>query len=172
MEKYYTPTIDEFYIGYECEWKVNGREWSVKYPDICYNWNKHKIEIEDFYSNDFDIEEHNINNNTLIWRTKYLDDEDLNELGFTKIGKNIRYGYIDYVGDNSKIDLSKVGYYCYITFHKCRVDDEHLIMFHRYNPTTRNIEEDLKEFESEIRFRGNIRCKNELKTILKFLNVN
>ena len=165
MEKYYTPTIDEFYVGYECETK-----------EYLIDKDFHKITVTtDLYETDNDgINKPNCplyQENMNLFRTKYLDDEDLSELGFTKIGKNIRYGYVDYVGDNSKIDLSKIGYYCHVTFHKCRFDDEHLIMFHRYNPITRDIEEDLKEFESEIRFRGNIRCKNELKLVLKLLNV-
>jgi hypothetical protein len=70
--KYYTPTIDEFHVGFEYEIKKES-SWFVKHynqgslVDIYYNYN------DDLDSIDF-------NENTI--RVKYLDQKDIESLGF------------------------------------------------------------------------------------------
>lgn len=74
--KYYTPGIDELYIGFECEFfnNMQGKEWEKEVCDA------------DTLSIAFDIHEHG----TIEWdddfsrtfRVKHLDKQDLIELGF------------------------------------------------------------------------------------------
>lgn len=64
-EKYYTPEIEEFHVGFEYEYLTNGDEW-VKH--IINN----KADLIDCIE---DIKESKI-------RVKYLDKEDIESLGF------------------------------------------------------------------------------------------
>lgn len=77
MSKYYTPEIEEFHVGFECEFKnsMQSNKWEKEICDvdtvsIAYN----SFEHED-YKGEF----------ANIFRVKYLDKEDIESLGFELI---------------------------------------------------------------------------------------
>jgi len=71
-EKYYTPEISEFRIGFECEFKnrMQGNEWA---KEVC-DWDTLSIAL--------DNDEHDNDNFADVFRVKYLDREDIESLGF------------------------------------------------------------------------------------------
>jgi len=78
--KYYTPSIDEFYIGFEYEYYSNGN-WSISndFVDVFSDW-----DTESIYSVKSEIQDKTI-------RVKYLDQKDIESLGFTELFKEIKY---------------------------------------------------------------------------------
>lgn len=73
--KYYTPTIEEFHVGFEYEWNNPNEDdiWrdSIACREDCY------YAVEDL------IHEFRFN-----YRVKYLDKEDIESLGFKYIENN------------------------------------------------------------------------------------
>ena len=69
MDKYHTPTIDEFHLGFEYEW--------LKEDGI---WEKSNTPTE--------ISVQGSKNQTYGIRVKYLDKEDIESLGFIEIIKD------------------------------------------------------------------------------------
>ena len=72
--KYYTPSIEEFFVGFECEWqsKIRQESWNKQICDvdlinIAYDSFEHS-DIEEPFNEQF--------------RVKYLDSSDIEELGF------------------------------------------------------------------------------------------
>jgi len=64
MDKYYTPTIEEFHVGFEYEFKEKSEIFSFdKFPDST-SWNLSTV----------------LDNNFI--RVKYLDREDIESFGF------------------------------------------------------------------------------------------
>ena len=158
MEKYYTPTIDEFYVGYECEMKNSS---DSKYFDweLCIFKHNFSNQLNEDYCFEYlysDLQEGNI-------RTKYLDEQDILDLGFKQV-------------DDFKFTLTK-GYY------DEEDDDTGFVYQLIISPTNTLIliEEFPINFGKAVRscyegncdtvFNGICKSKNELKTILKFLNV-
>lgn len=74
--KYYTPKIEEFHIGFELEFKNNMQD----------NVWKHQICDADLISLAFDSIEHKDTENPFSeeFRVKYLDDEDIINCGWKK----------------------------------------------------------------------------------------
>jgi len=68
--KYYIPTINEFYVGFEYE--VLDKEFWIKKDDFS---NSYDYEDSCFYGLLKDLDKGNI-------RVKYLDKEDIESLGF------------------------------------------------------------------------------------------
>lgn len=84
--KFYTPNISEFYVGFECEWqcKIRNETWNKQICDvdllsIVYDQLEHADEEEPFEEQ---------------FRVKYLDEEDIEECGFEKIDAN-KYTHLD-----------------------------------------------------------------------------
>lgn len=75
--KYYTPTIDEFYVGFEYETR----------DSVNSDW---YIQIEDGSCIEF-IGKYYINENKI--RVKCLDKEDIESLGFKQITFNFPIGF-------------------------------------------------------------------------------
>ena len=74
-DKYYTPAIEEFHIGFEYELFLDS-------ADIGFQWNKMDMDTSELLplSNIEELlERHKV-------RVKYLDIDDLNEIGFKHIG--------------------------------------------------------------------------------------
>jgi hypothetical protein len=86
--KYYTPAIDEFYVGFEYEVA------EIKSADLITGEQEHKIWVHKFYDQgdlidlyynykpDFD----SVTFNKTKLRVKYLDQEDIESLGFKHVG--------------------------------------------------------------------------------------
>jgi hypothetical protein len=125
MEKFYTPEINEFHVGFEFEVSVEDTGFHKR------TWDE-KSEGQHLM-----LESGNT-------RVKYLDQEDIENLGFEKV-ENARKGWTIYTSDTHNIRI-------------------------------RNGEERfLRIFLSdgglfgEARFRGTIKNKSELKTVLKMV---
>lgn len=141
-DKYYTPEIEEFYVGFEFEMlHVNSEEWLKKtvkgYKEIRY------VEL---LPNKF--------------RVKYLDREDIESLGFEfkyneKGNENIAFTkkYDNHPRyDNQYVDV--IWNYA----------SSHVLICEGDNETGWD--------EWITRFSGTIKNKSELKKVLKMLNIN
>lgn len=70
--KYYTPSIEEFCVGFEYE-RMNGDKWCkdiINPNDLCSGRDGFENEFEEIYRKLRDV------------RVKYLDKEDIESLGF------------------------------------------------------------------------------------------
>ena len=85
--KYYTPTIEEFHVGFEYEnlrfdeqWKLapNGGTWYTKTIANTYELKEVFNRFDENYLHDIDTNEAN-------YRVKLLDREDIESLGFTSL---------------------------------------------------------------------------------------
>lgn len=94
MNKYYTPEIEEFHVGFEYEDKF------FNYPEEEKNWKKRVYEVNDSYS--LQLVATRIKLDCI--RVKHLDREDIESLGF----KYSRYSgsYTQYfTKDNVEISI-------------------------------------------------------------------
>lgn len=147
MSKYYTPSIEEFHVGFECEMRNSG----VK-PII---WETHQLTKAQTtqiirYCDLRGVEESGI-------RVKYLDKEDIESLGF-----KFSYTY-EGVDDYTKLRQdSKEPYW---------EDDYYYIHF---NPNDKWLEIDNDQSYDDLvtYFQGTIKNKSELKKLLKQLGIN
>lgn len=101
MNKYYTPEIKEFHVGFECEiLGYNPKKRLDK--NFKKEWDKIIYSLEDFIY----LEEKNILSN---FRVKYLDKEDIESLGFKNISGNWYYDDKTYqiIGDYKSLEISK-----------------------------------------------------------------
>ena len=147
-DKYYTPSLEEFHVGFEFEWVKPDRTETIKLE--C------------------------LNNIGFLWgitipegvRVKYLDREDIESLGFEYDGKSCldetwekeesivdtwSY-YVDTTEDKEKYySLYSQGKLCYIT----------------YTAYQNSVGSTVEQV-----FKGTIKNKSELKKVLKMLNIN
>ena len=144
--KYYTPTIEEFHVGFECE--VYGFNPNNRLNNnIEKKWEKITFSIEDI----------NLLKDKYLdsFRVKYLDREDIESLGFEyQDGKMIK-GYSDnfiYKPNNN------------LQYNLTYVYAKNILRIHV---------EDLVYFEESYNYlyQGKIKNKSELKRILKQLNI-
>jgi hypothetical protein len=83
--KYYTPQIEEFHVGFNCEWKMQRvKSQSFLNNDYIHNWSAHTITIDDFSDHALADESHNLTYNLNEWRVKYIDREDIESFGFIR----------------------------------------------------------------------------------------
>ena len=76
IEKYYTPTIEEFHVGFEFELAYSFTKNGVRQEDLLV---EHTIEV----NSDLELIQEQIKENLI--RVKYLDREDIESLGFKTI---------------------------------------------------------------------------------------
>ena len=144
--KYYTPIIDEFYVGFEYE-RMNGLDWEkteLTNIDCCGTMARG-------YENEFE----EIDSSIRTVRVKYLDKEDMESLGFIcKYESNsIYYTYKESVSlFNSGVWTLK------------------LINW----PSEDNIRLTISDasIDDEVIFRGKIKNKSELIKLLKQIGLN
>ena len=82
MDKYYTPDISEFHVGFEYEVYIGEKE--IRSKEVFYLNNSH-----------IDLVNHKLYNDKV--RIKYLDQEDLESLGWK--ANHHSYG-VNYIKDN------------------------------------------------------------------------
>ena len=146
-DKYYTPTIDEFHVGFIFETAIDYTEDGVKFP---------KEHPNCWYECEFDETEElglialKIENGDI--RVKLLDQKDCEELGWEHIGSQW-YQLKDVSGE--------LGHWLYARFRKW--GDNSFIKGYRSNPKDSN--DSLNE--QEFLFSGNIRNKSEMKILMK-----
>lgn len=148
--KYYTPTIDEFYVGFRFE-VLNNEIWEWQHM------NASRLQEINFDDN---------TDNMSKYRVKYLDKTDIESLGFEEVNdvevcnlfktitlhsdEDTKY-YIKYLDEHKLIK-------CYISIyqeHSVRIVKE---LLNKYNP--RQV------------FQGIVKNKSELVKLLKMLGIN
>lgn len=139
--RYYTPSIEEFHVGFEYEFKLYGKdEWNSTVYDLTEDIEGFKSELED--------EE---------CRVKYLDKEDLESLGGIKKGLEYRFKH------------SKYRQFFAIWFYDDR-ENNILIRRKILRDGEKYTDRDAGFNEQRV-FHGNIKNKSELKRLLKQLGI-
>ena len=148
-KKYYVPAIEEFHVGFEFE---------VFQNDTWITTIFNQDEVVSIFAR--------INSKTIISdkvRVKYLDQEDIESLGFSKRIKNNWVGWKDFKGE---INNPKYEYFGKFTLHVPTMGDLYKIYVHRFLSEDPEIER-----ESELVYKGLIKNKSELIKLLKQLNI-
>jgi hypothetical protein len=150
-DKYYTPDISEFHVGFEYEFS----DWQNETPT---EWNKAKFNLLEnptylesdswLFNLQAEIDKKHI-------RVKYLDRKDIESLGFTRHDIN---GQIECYWINSDSP-----YY----FKGDRLIKDSTINNHYFIETSKNYTND----EPVQLFSGFIKNKSELKTLLKQISI-
>lgn len=151
MNKYYTPTIEEFFPGFEYEINDSAINENLALRQSvnwykCKFWNK-GVETLDMV--DISIECEDI-------RVKYLDKEDVEALGFDKT--NEKYKYQKFV---KNIDTN--------TYSELTLSNENKVVIELYELT--GVDSYKEDWSSKIIFEGYIKNKSELKKLLKQLGI-
>ena len=136
--KYYTPSIEEFHVGFEYE-QLEASD-TANGPELELSWVKKQV-YHGFGCFDEDrwaLEENEI-------RVKYLDKQDIEELGFKLMWSE--YNELSLVKNNTLIQLRESNY---------------MEIFNN------NIQDKFKS----VLFRGKIKNKSELKQLLEMLNIS
>lgn len=140
-EKYYTPEIEEFHVGFEYESLQDPR-----IPNKDSSWDKLSID------SDFDLKEfayYYYHNNTIELRVKYIDKEDIESLGWKFEGGKLRADFLD----SFSLDLHTLDY---------KYDSQNLTI--EYHPP-------IFYECAIYKFQGTIKNKSELKRLMKQLNI-
>lgn len=144
--KYYQPSKEEFYIGFEFEstyilfQKHPGDSWTKSILSDEHNW------FYDSYDNDAVPSE---------FRVKYLDRSDIEDLGFKLTGGKLIRDYRDSFEYHPDNHIHYVLDYTY-SINKVRILKEDINYFHE---------------DEIVLFEGTIKNKSELKILLKQLNI-
>jgi hypothetical protein len=159
MDKYYTPDINEFYIGFDYDYDIRETGSDGDYDlDFGENW------IEDQTWTIYDTYKELQNEIDCGYiRVKYLDKEDIEELGFIFSGKAVD----DWYTLDKKLRLSS-GHW----FSKFKLQHDYTNSFpieddHKYNV---KIYGDC-DGQEDVLFEGIIKNKSELKKLLKQLGI-
>jgi len=144
--KYYTPELEEFHIGFEYEVLM------VLDQDT---WDNTKISKEGFNQN-FD----RILNHPEQCRVKYLDKEDIESFGFRRNGRSIDDWY--YLNKTVERALSAHRDYSISIQHDFDTNQGIVIRGFEW--------EDLKGTEETL-YRGTCKNKSEFKKLMKQLNI-
>jgi len=138
-EKYYTPDKEDLFIGYECE-QYTPANTGIDYLGHYYeSWDKRKLK------NGWELLD--ISERSKIVRTKYLNKEDIESLGwqwYTNCSSGEEYEL--FINDN-KYSLIQVDY-------------SHDIYIYKHNT-----------YGETILFSGRCKSINELKKIMLWLNI-
>ena len=177
-EKYYTPSIEEFHVGFECETidKDACMEEFGKEQDFRVCFNEIYVPKKIWKSVVFDdkmcsrIEFYKLNTSWLEsdFRVKYLDREDIESFGFKKRLKDEWIGWKDYALDTIS---GEIPYFLSATIHIPIMDDCYKIYLHRYLDDDTKLETRINEGESELVYKGTIKNKSELSRLLKQLSI-
>jgi len=151
-DKYYTPEIEEFHVGFEYEYR----------GFLAGDWENITTEQEDF-SIMFDDFEHEMDGKfNELYRVKKLDNEDIESLGwrpehiidvFSGDGNELVHGFSKTINETDS--------YCLIyTNHVLQIYLQHV-----YNLASGN-------WSQQIKFEGTIKNKSELRRLMKQLGIN
>ena len=151
--KYYTPQIEEFFIGFEFEEEFKNPNWSklARPLEDTYEFVKLKLDT----SHSLSRITSKLKNNRV--RVKYLDKEDILSLGFTDkpIAVDQKFSYYKLLKENKVCQIST-----YWDMNRSKRDNLIRIYVGYLN----------KYPYTEI-FRGNIKNKSELQKLLKQLEI-
>jgi len=176
--KFYVPQMEEFHVGFEYERASYGGKL-LPGTSVTKEWIKDTL-VADLYDINDILDIYNEGKQSTDIRVKYLDKQDIEELGFKKTFKNQWIGWEDYYsGDVS----GEYGYFLYVTLHfprwyhkPKRLEDRFFkVIMHRYFVTdedeTTSIEDNINKGESELVYKGTIKNKSELKRLLVQLGI-
>ncbi len=98
-DKYYTPSIEEFYVGFEYEIASIDCQW------VIHDWNIAEFKAIDSLTA--------IKDHPYLYRVKYLDKEDVEGFGFKQVDRVNTKRYIKgncsiWLGDCTKEMLTKI----------------------------------------------------------------
>jgi len=134
QDKYYEPKLEELYLGYITNIQTNKGLQSGCFPDLLlFN------EELNQYKEDYTKASH------AILKTKYLDKEDIESLGF-----------------NLCLNINNI-----LSFKKL-VNNYYLIITLQHDIIQIELQ---KEDKIKTVFEGNLKSINELKKVLEFLNI-
>jgi hypothetical protein len=141
--KYYTPLIEEFHVGFEYEYLTVDGKW-VK--DIFMS-----IKPEDTEQMDLSIVESILKNHSTELKVKYLDKEDIESLGFVLISEEIK----------------TYSHWCQFKNNEIQI---HVQLNEKYFPRLLNISS-MSKGKYIGNFKIDIKNKSELKVLMKQLNI-
>jgi hypothetical protein len=140
-ELYYTPDLDEFFIGFEYEWKDENGVWNKAVPT--------EITVEGYEEQTYGL------------RVKYLDKEDIESLGFVKTKYTSEYRCFQLLFDDRDDEFYELEFYC--------EDYNNEIWIEKF--TQSGIDNNGVDYNSSYIFKGKIKNKSELIKLLKQLNI-
>tara|TARA_R110000822_G_scaffold82509_6_gene195163 strand:- start:1361 stop:1816 length:456 start_codon:yes stop_codon:yes gene_type:complete len=146
-EKYYTPGIEEFHVGFEFEIEdLHDNLVDRTFRPIIADWQ----ELNEVYDN-YEHEHQDFHKN---YRVKYLDKEDIESLGFKEM-KDISYNkeVYHFTGHNLMI---------------MHYPPKNVIAI---EVRDRSLSEILSVFDRSSLFFGVIKSKNQFKQLLQMLNI-
>lgn len=154
-DTHYTPTIDEFYVGFECEIETSWGYSVGTYPDVLREDTLTGFQLQN------QSESEVLKSMLCGLRVKFLDISDVVAMGFIHLsGKSLkgcteRFILEDY---NERIheDVDTRYHHLYIRYYP----DRHILLL-----------EAKVDGERETFFHGVIRNKSELKKMLGMLNI-
>lgn len=142
--KYYTPDIEEFHIGFQCQIFNGFSEW----VDIA-------IEKSHFFNDLKFIEQFDNNSIKESFRVKYLGKEDIESLGWLYGGKSPE----EYLGFNAKVDD---------TIYHLVIRETHVYI----NKAVPGERSDMgTSMRNSTLFNGRIKNKSELGRLMKQLDI-
>lgn len=152
MNKYYTPKIEEFYIGFEFEAYYRTNDLRLGLKDR-YTWGEGVL----LQTPDLQLIPHKIKDNTI--RVKYLDQEDIESLDFVHVGDKLcRDAGQEYIkGYNDPREIKDT----IAIYHIER--NNYVLIYIGHHETPRN--------DWETLFTGIVKNKSELKRILTQIGV-
>lgn len=146
-DKYYTPTIEEFHVGFEYELKRLN------------SWDKDIISIDDLASSYGNPDGIAVKLKEGRVRVKYLDQEDIESLGFG----NKKRAALDWYQLEKRIEDNYNSYGYWRNFHLVHGDDKNTVNILAYEYGFNDSPNTL--------FQGIIKNKSELKRLLKQLGI-
>ena len=160
--KYYTPKIEEFYVGFLFE----------TYEDRFNSWKLNSIHNMYDYQTVFHLRLEKDRGGMIVdsnyIRVKYLDSSDIESFGFKKSNKNSWVGYKDYFLDNINPEYP---YFLFATIHVPIRDDMYKILVHRYYSEDEPIDEDDNYKEPTVVYIGMLNDSIDLGFILKMTKI-
>lgn len=161
-KKFYVPSIEEFFVGFEYEYYYNPIRYKI-IDDKIQTWEKKVYKGDDFaglHKNVGEEWKYDVfaQINGLLYledlvRVKYLDTSDIEELGFTVIKTK----------ENAFEAIKKFNF----TYEDCTTEGEYNIIVggDKYCVIK------LKDIGETTLFRGEIKNKNVLKQVFKMLDI-
>ncbi len=147
---YYTPTIEEFHVGFEFEKYDDRVAIYSNYPKECTttNWHRFKYDLRSIRLSQLGT---HLYSKTI--RVKYLDQSDIESLGLNgfEITEYVEESHLEFTW------FKGIELFGLLTF------TDKMISFYEYNYSTREY--------SDCIFRGTIKNKSELIKLMQQLNI-
>ena len=177
--KYYTPTIEEFHVGFEYEkfierYKVleepkqKGDEWSYTVKKVEELWEPRVYKQDDFlWVSSYDGGDYEFNEiDSKETKVKHLDKEDIESLGWQNDITNSYFKEVKFLGIHKNyLQLGFKSNKKHLTYYIELLETNHVIIS-IYNSETMKM-----DIRPTILFNGTIKNISELKILLKQLNI-